>query len=173
MDNLPAHETDARTVNIPGDPLPSSSDLAAPEAVAATMTKPEVPRPPSKLELSLEQLRDYIPDLMGNLRGYRYPKPISKIHMMCVTNTLVNFPDFFDQMRNPPEVSATALYRIFAKRFDLPDLTPEQELSMIEKEQKSFEDEAYGSGRAGLIRYIGWRYSRWSQRQREARSGVK
>lgn len=73
-------------------------------------------------------------------------------------------------MRNPPEVSAPALYRIFANRFGLPDLTPEQEQEMRAREQRSFEIKMHEKP---LLTYWKWLYSRWLERRQKARASRK
>jgi hypothetical protein len=154
-DKVPYYETDSRRIHIPEDPLPIDY-------------KP--PPRPSKLDMSADLLRELISESMGWLRASGYPEPGTKKRMSVVSVMLVDQPDFLDDIEGAPEVSPQALYRIFANRFDLPELTPEQEQEMREREQASFERDMHAKP---LLVYWKWLYARWLERRQKARSARK
>jgi len=92
-----------------------------------------------------------------------YPKPATRSIMMIATNSLVDVSELGDLLLNPPESSARALYKAFADRFELPQLTPEQEREMCRLEEDVFEKEMHLSWRKRPVRYLKWRIERWQK----------
>lgn len=125
-DAIRSHDWFYRYISIPSDDRP---------------IHPKEEEEARRLKVSAERLRELIPCFFGNFRGFRHPRPASFVTMGVVASSFVSVSVFGDRLRNAPEFSSPALYKLFADQYGLPQLTPEQEAEMRKEEEEWFEIE--------------------------------